>query len=298
MNCCSANVFYAITGQVATLQTDPVSSQLLASFVGADPYASSGSTSGLGGLTLNFGSLPGQGISHSRSTFIDNNIFGATDSAITADVINATVTGSGNTKQTVTYPTYDTGGTNNGFVPSLTMVTSAALGPNANSWMPAGVTPCACQYLQWGYWTARLEAPDSTMSTDIRNDFSSINTWIAGQPTVNMPTSGSANYNGAAVGTVYNAGNNYLAAGSFNQTYNFANNTGTVSISNFDGVNYTGAVAGTGSNNFGGAVTAPGRTGSVLGSFFGPAAVETGGSFNIRSSSGFSYLASGIFAGK
>jgi hypothetical protein len=300
LNCCGTT-YYAITG-TTTLQTDPVSSRLAATFAGTDPYVNNGSNSGLQALTLNFGSLPSvgqglQGLNYARSTFIDNNIFAAAESPETADTITARI--SGGSTVTETLPTYiSTNGAPNSFTPDLAMITSAALGPNANSWMPPGVTPCACQYLQWGYWTGAINTPNSSLTADLRFDVSSINTWIAGQPTVNMPTSGTASFNGAAVGTVYNAGNNYLAAGSFNQTYNFANNTGMVSISNFDGVNYTGAVAGTGSNNFGGAVTAPGRTGSVLGSFFGPAAVETGGSFNIRSSSGFSYLASGIFAGK
>jgi hypothetical protein len=43
------------------------------------------------------------------------------------------------------------------------------------------------------------------------------------------------------------------------------------------------------------------RNGQVLGSFYGPAAQETGGSFNISNgqvAAGSKYLASGIFAGK
>jgi trimeric autotransporter adhesin len=177
------------------------------------------------------------------------------------------------------------------------MVTAAALGPSANSWMPAGVTPCACQYLQWGYWTARLETPDPTLTTSLRNDFGSINTWIAGQPTVTMPTGGVGSYNGAAVGTVNSAGANYLAAGNFNNTYNFGNNTGTVTISNFDGRNFSGRVVGSG-NIYSGSLSGTNLSGIALGGFYGPAAVETGGTFSVRSTTGASYLASGIFAGR
>jgi trimeric autotransporter adhesin len=296
MECCNGSRPYALTGSVR-LQTDPASSQLAATFVGTDPFTSLGSKSGLSALQLNFGSLPSQGVGHSRSTFIDNNIYAAMDSAITPSIIQAN-TSLGN-NQTVVLPTYNSAGPDSSFVPSMTMVTAAALGPNANSWMPAGVTPCACQYLQWGYWTARIETPNSSLSQDIRNDFGSINTWIAGQPTVNMPTSGTASYNGAAIGTVNNNGANYLAAGSFNNTYNFGSNTGTVAINNFDGHNFSGTVAGSGPA-YAGAISGGGsnRTGIVLGQFYGPAAAETGGTFAVQATSGPSYIASGIFAGK
>jgi hypothetical protein len=36
----------------------------------------------------------------------------------------------------------------------------------------------------------------------------------------------------------------------------------------------------------------------VSGSFYGPGAAETGGSFALQATSGPSYIASGIFAGK
>jgi hypothetical protein len=105
-------------------------------------------------------------------------------------------------------------------------------------------------------------------------------------------------YNGAAVGTVFNNGATYLAAGSFNQSYNFASQAGTVNISNFDGANYSGAVRGSG-NTFAGGLSGPvNRSGSVIGGFFGPLAVESGGRFNIQNISGLRYLASGIFAGR
>ena len=61
-------------------------------------------------------------------------------------------------------------------------------------------------------------------------DQGAINTWVAGQPTVNIPTVGVGSYNGAAVGTVFNNGATYLAAGGFNQMYNFAKQIGTVNI--------------------------------------------------------------------
>ncbi len=38
--------------------------------------------------------------------------------------------------------------------------------------------------------------------------------------------------------------------------------------------------------------------GPVNGSFYGPSAIETGGSFNLEAASGSRYLATGIFAGR
>jgi hypothetical protein len=168
--------------------------------------------------------------------------------------------------------------------------------------LPAGVSYCACEYLQWGYWTGRVETPNSAMTAVTRNDFAAIDTWVAGQPTVNMPTVGVGSYNGAAVGTVYNGGATYLAAGGFNQTYNFGSRTGTVNITNFDGASYAAAVSGSGSA-FAGALKGSfgNRNGAVAGSFYGPGAVEAGGSFNIyngQPAANAKYLASGIFAGR
>jgi trimeric autotransporter adhesin len=165
--------------------------------------------------------------------------------------------------------------------------------PNAiTPLLPSGVTPCSCQYTQWGYWGGAL-------TTSGRTDVGSINTWVAGVPTVTMPTVGSGSYSGAAVGTVNNAGATYVAAGGFGLNYNFGNNTGNIAISNFDGHNLSGSVAGSG-GIYGGAIAGGGinRQGSVAGTFYGPGAAETGGSFAVQATSGPSYVASGIFAGK
>jgi hypothetical protein len=97
---------------------------------------------------------------------------------------------------------------------------------------------------------------------------------------------------------VFNNGNTYLAAGGFSHTYNFGNNTGTVAINNFDGVNYTASVSGV-SNVYAGTLNGTGtnRSGIVAGTFFGPNAAETGGGFAVQAASGPRYIASGIFAG-
>ena len=63
--------------------------------------------------------------------------------------------------------------------------------------------------------------------------------------------------------------------------------------------NYTATVYGSVATNMEAGLIGPtNRNGAVLGSFYGPSAQETGGTFGIHSTSGPKYLASGIFAGR
>ncbi len=289
---------YALIG-TTVVATDPVSNRVQATFAGTDPFTSA--QSGINSMVLQFGSLPSTSTSaYGRSVFIDNSIYAAAESPVTPSSINGQNLP---TYTTVANPTTNAPGAQPpgsslpNLTPSLAMVTVGTLGPNANSWFPAGVTACSCQYLQWGYWTGQVLTPNATLTASTRDDRASINTWIAGQPTVTMPTSGTGNFNGAAVGTVFNNGATYLAAGSFNNTYNFGSNTGTVSITNFDLQNFAGTVSGSGSTYTGSLAGGGNKTGAVVGQFYGPAAAETGGVFGLHSTSGAAYLASGIFAG-
>jgi trimeric autotransporter adhesin len=268
-----------------TIQTDPTSSRIAATFTGTDPFTAA--QSGINSLVLQFGSLPSQGqSSRSRSTFIDNNNFAALENPYVASTLNGQA-----------LPTINSS-TGSNYAPSLAMVTSTTV-PNAiNAILPAGVTPCSCQYLQWGYWTGTVPQTNASFTAVSRYDIGFTSTWIAGQPTVTMPTSGIGTFTGAAIGTVINNGAGYIAAGGFTNTYNFGANTGTVAISNFDGTNYTGTAAGSGNTYAATLSNGSNRTGSAVGTFYGPAAAETGGAFAIHATSGPSYIASGIFAGK
>jgi hypothetical protein len=277
---------FVVTGALG-LQTDPVSSRLASTFGGGDPFTPR--QSGVSSITLNFGSLP-PGVGYSRSTFIDNNTYAAAESPVTADQINGT-----------SLPTYTSA--NSSFSPSLVMVTSGTV-PDT-SLLPSGVSYCECQYLQWGYWTGRVQVPNAGDTADSANYLATINTWVAGQPTPMADISSLAStgaigsYSGAAVGSVFNNGANYLAAGGFTHTYNFGTQTGTLAITNFDGRNFGGTVYGTsGSPSYSGALTGTALSGATLGTFYGPGAIETGGSFSVQSTAGPSYLASGIFAGR
>jgi hypothetical protein len=277
---------YVLTGDLV-LTPNVTNSTFSAIFAGTDPFtqASSGVTS----VVIPFGTV--SGTDHARSTIIDNNIFGATEN-YTVPVQITTPGGA-----TITYPTGSSGAST---YPTAAMVSSGTVPGAANSlFQAAGATPCTCQYLQWGYWEANLPATNQGgPSNSVQSSY--INTWVAGQPTVNMPATGTGMYSGAAIGTVNTASQTYLAAGGFSNTYNFGTNTGNISISNFDGANYTAAISGSsGSPGFAGSLgqTGGNRIGIVVGGFAGPGAAETGGTFSLHAPSGPSYIASGIFAG-
>jgi len=150
--------------------------------------------------------------------------------------------------------------------------------------------------MQWGYWTGQLDQVNANNQLT-RFDRAHINFWMAGQPTVTLPTTGTGTYSGTAIGSVINNGQGYIAAGNFATSYNFANNTGTIGISNFDGRAVSGKVFGA-SGIYVGTLSGTNLSGQAQGRFFGPNAVETGGNFALRSTVGAPYTAAGIFYGR
>jgi hypothetical protein len=237
---------------------------------------------GVSALTMQYGGLTG---TPGAQAFVDNNNFAALESQTTAQqmVIN------GNATQP------------NG---QLYLVSSGAAGAPTGL-LPAGASYCQCQFLQWGYWGGDLTSANPTNPSAPRIDRAGINTWVAGVQTplaeLNslIGQSATANYSGHAVGSVFNNGASYLAAGGFTGTYNFGTQIGEMKVNNFDGRNF--AVSGkaplTGANyTFAGA--ASGVQGTVNGTFYGPNAAETGGNFAFQTTAGPTYMASGTFAGK
>jgi hypothetical protein len=170
------------------------------------------------------------------------------------------------------------------------------------------VSYCQCQYLQWGYWGGDLRTGNSTDSTISRIDRAGINFWTAGQVTpladINV-LAGQAftgSYAGHMIGSVFNNGAQYVAAGGMLATYNFATRSGSFAVNNYDGRSFT--LSGSPITNQGGTsyqfgiTGVPGITGAVNGSFYGPMAAETGGNFAFKTTVGPTYLTSGIFAAK
>jgi hypothetical protein len=127
-------------------------------------------------------------------------------------------------------------------------------------------------------------------------------TWVAGRmPTsADIPTSGTATYVGHAIASIRNGTSEYLAAGNFTNTVNFATRVGNVSIAGLDGTNYVGNVNATQSapGTFAGLLTGNigNRFGLVAGTFYrSPTSPvgEMGGLINLV---GTNYLGSGTFA--
>ncbi len=278
---------YAVAGN-ASITTNASTLQLSATLTGGDPFTSR--VSGVpaqNGIVLQFGS-PYHGDTFARQAFINDHLFAAFESP----AANSSVNGA-----QASLSTDFAGGTN----PNIYLVTQTAA-PPPTSLLQNGLCS-ACQYLQWGYWGGEIDTPAPGGGNLPRTDVGHINFWVAGQPTVNMPTTGVGTFSGAAVGSVNANGASYLAAGNFAQSYDFGKQTGAVSITHFDGANYTGTVGrGATGNQFTGTLSGSGtfgnRSGPVNGGFYGPGAAETGGAFSIQANSGPKYLASGIFAGK
>ncbi len=273
---------YIVTGGT-TISTDAPNNRIQATLAGTAQSPSSGVTT----LTMQYGGLTGN--AGGGQAFVDNSTFGAVESQVNPQQINnQTLVVNGD--QTQAGKLY-------------LMSSGVALPPT--SLLPSGVTYCQCQYLQWGYWGGDLLTGNSTNSTISRVDRGNINTWVAGVPTplTDLSTlegqAATATYTGHAFGSVYNNGSSYVAGGGFNGTYHFGTQTGTMTVSNFDGHTFsaTGSAPLTGAN-YTFAVGSTGVKGTVSGTFYGPKAAETGGSFAIQTTAGPTYLASGIYAGK
>jgi trimeric autotransporter adhesin len=276
---------YAVQGATAVL-TDATTNRVGATFGGSDVF--SPSTSGINSLAIQFGGITG--LNRGRDTFIDDNTFAATESVSNPSQING---------NSLPLPAQ-----NQNNAPTLGLVSAIPGTALANS---LGVTPCDCQYLKWGFWTGQLNQVDSSGNIT-RSDRAFVNTWLAGVPTsaadlnTLQASAITGTYNGAAFGSVFNNGASYIAAGNFNGTYNFATQTGNVTISNFDGRTFSGPTATStlASGSYAGSLAGPGVFGQFAGTFYGPMAANTGGTFGVRSAGtgAPTYLASGIFAGK
>jgi hypothetical protein len=171
--------------------------------------------------------------------------------------------------------------------------------------LPDGQPIPTYKHLQWGFF---LGDTAGTAGTDLRHVH--LGTWVAGRAAdpADLPTTGSASYQGHAIGNVFQAGSLYTATGSFENNWNFAQRTGTVNM-NFDGAQYTGTTRMRNGVIFDGGMTAAaaGRRGGVIGHFLQEASgrvagnppAGVGGRFTISETPGTAvYRASGIFAGE
>jgi trimeric autotransporter adhesin len=273
MNTTAQSQPYAITGATA-LATDALGNRIAAALT-SDSTLSPAATGGVSSIQMVFGGT--------NSAFINDNIYGAAESQTPATMVNGSPAQS-----------------------SQLYLLSQGAAPPPNSLLPAGASYCQCQYLQWGYWGGNITSANPSGGGTPRVDSGGINFWVAGQPTPSTDISvlsaqgATGSYSGHLIGNVFNNGQQYIAAGGLTATYQFATQTGMVAVNNYDGRSFsaTGKAPLAGSNYTFGINNPSGLpiAGTFNGSFYGPAAANTGGNFNFHTTLGPTYLTSGIFA--
>lgn len=150
----------------------------------------------------------------------------------------------------------------------------------------------ACDFMTWGWW-GKQSGPESTYSVHLGN-------WIIGKQPANsaVPTTGTATYNGNAVGTVLNDGAQYIATGAMTSTMNFGTRTGSVSVSGYDSKSFSANVTfGNGSATFSG-TSSSGIATSVTGAFASNGTDPVKGIMgSFSANDGADWSTTGIFAG-
>ena len=184
-------------------------------------------------------------------------------------------------------------------VVSRTVMASYGAAPVPGFFAGQGVTPCACEFMTWGWWSGDVNYASSSPYNPGGRDRINLATYVAGTltSTIQLPTTGTATYTGHAIGNVQNGANAYVAAGTYTNAWNFGAQTGAVTIGNFDGVTYSGTASlVTGSVQFNGSIAGAGRTGSVTGAFFSSPTVPAHGQAGSFGITGSGYKAAGTFA--
>jgi len=273
--------------------------------LGARPTSMAGGATDVSAVT---GDIANSGFTtfanaNARATLIDNKIWAAREMTNPGAGLDAQGNSNFNAALVTSNLTNSpTSVTNQGLQARLAMIPSTAIdSASLNAAFP-GVTFQNFESMQWGFWTGQIAFPDPLV-TGGRVDRYALATWIAGTlPVVGtIPASGTATYNGHAMGTVNNNGARYQAAGTYTQTWNFGTDSGSATITNFDGLGTITASSLTSGNRreFSGTLTnSAGVTGNLAGSFFrgtSDAVKNVGGNFNLT---GTNYQAGGIVAGQ
>jgi hypothetical protein len=274
------------------VQTSATANKVSAAIDVADAFSDGVS---IANLSTEFGDRDVGAFSNSVSTtgdsaFIDNNIFGASDSLkdSSGNSIKGAEFASGSS---VT-------------VANLHMFTSDDDQLNGTSFIPSGVTLCTCNFMAWGFWGGDITRADGT------HEIIHLANWVAGEVSSFYEISaltGTATYGGHAIGTVLNGTSVYQAVGAWSYTVNFGSpSTSSGTLNSFDSHNYTlgGSTFSSGTdsrNTFSGSiagVTDTGKTGSFKGSFMKNGTDVAGGMGGHFQIDGGSYKASGVFAGQ
>ncbi|WP_377275988.1 FecR domain-containing protein [Rhizobium sp. R86522] len=150
----------------------------------------------------------------------------------------------------------------------------------------------ACEFMTWGWWGRNVYG-EVNYTVHLGN-------WIIGKQPENsaLPTSGTATYNGNAVGTVINGSAQYIATGTMTSTMDFNARSGTVSVSNYDSKNFSAGVNfASNAPTFSGNITSGVASGSVTGAFAANGTDPVKGIMGNFSATDGSWESTGIFAG-
>ena len=151
-------------------------------------------------------------------------------------------------------------------------------------------------YLSWGKWNDGAGVADTIYTNSA---------WIAGSltPAADIPVTGSASYSGHVVGKLSEGGDISSIGGTTALTANFSGRslTGTFDMTKNNAAWKTANLAatwGAGTGNIAGtlATTDTAMSGAVNGNFFGPAANQVGGAWNLSNAGGVD-KAAGVFTG-
>jgi trimeric autotransporter adhesin len=164
--------------------------------------------------------------------------------------------------------------------------------------MPPGHSVCECAFMRWGVWSADIVNPYNETFQRVH-----LGQWVAGTlaSAIDIPTSGTASYQGHAIADIINSGAIYKAAGGFTFSYGFDSQIGTATIHNLDGRTYSGNLSGSGAANLptGTISGGLGISGPMTVGFFrngGNPIAGVGGQFKV--SDGETYSANGIVVGQ
>ena len=249
--------------------------------------------------TFRLGTTTGQ--DYGTSAFIDDKVYAMRDRpSVPFTPLGVTTTQvGGNTGPDVTSNTV------------MVSYNTAGLGTTAetNPFIAAGVTPCTCDFMTWGWWGGDIAYSGASTYNSGGRERINLATYVAGTLTTAGTLDGllqagaSASFTGHMIGNANNNGNSYVAAGSYGASWSFGSQTGTVTAS-FGGASFPGGISLNGSGPTFPTPTAiastvtTGRNLTLNGSFFsgtGGGVVGQGGNFGIT---GTNYTASGTFAAK
>lgn len=260
-----------------------------------------------------FGEGVGSNTRNGQSSYITDDIYGATQNNNPTRTYYRELNGNGGTVRNFT-PIAD----NN----TKTYFVSGDAVPQPDL-LAGGSAPdgkmCDCSFLEWGWWGTQIRGTSNPSGAPNREDVRvgvHLGTWVAGDITTTAqlaPLAGStATYEGRALGNVTaatsNGTANYVAAGLMDMSYDFGAGSGTMTIQGFDGRDFSGGMTGasTGSATFGGELDqsniaangSPNASGVAQGAFVNNGAnIAQGVIGNFSVTNGSDWSAVGITAG-